>query len=409
MNILFLNTSKGTGGAAIAASRIMNSVAHQSTMESPIHVDFLSVEDIDVHNWIKLWKKAWERLLIFLHNGFTTKRLWAVSLANTGFDITKTNQFRRADIIHIHWINQGFISLSTLKKILQSGKPVVWTMHDMWPLTGVCHHAYDCERYKSLCRDCPQLNRPSSHDLSTKVFHKKQEIYKSKNLHFVAVSSWLRNKAQTSILMQDKTVEVIPNTVSLTDFQFLDKTQCRRRLNLPLDKDVIVFGAAKLDDPIKGFNILCDALRKTQNTHLVLFGNIKSSVSDMLSRLPVPHTYMGNISSVQTLSEVYSAADIVVSASHYETFGQTLIEAMACGCLAVSFDQGGQTDIIEHLSTGYLAHYPDANDLAQGIRWAQKEGRERSERSERRESIEKRFSTQVVAKRYIELYNKLIQ
>jgi len=92
-----------------------------------------------------------------------TKRL--SRMFNTGiggYDITKLPEYQEADIVHLHWIN-GLVSMWNLRKIK---KPIVWTLRDMWPLTGGCHYSMDCDRYKVGCGYCPQLQSRHLLDLS---------------------------------------------------------------------------------------------------------------------------------------------------------------------------------------------------------------------------------------------------
>ena len=107
-------------------------------------------------NWLQVWKFMWERIVIWSANRFRRYHLFDVDIANTGTDITSLPEFRQADVIHLHWINQGMLSLNDIRKILTSGKPVVWTMHDMWPCTGICHYARECNNYQQECHDCLQ-------------------------------------------------------------------------------------------------------------------------------------------------------------------------------------------------------------------------------------------------------------
>lgn len=145
---------------------------------------------------------------------------------------------------------------------------------------------------------------------------------------------------------------MIPNTLSPADFRMMDKELSRKELSLP-DKHIILFGAARIDDPIKGVEYLLRAIRlliekkqfPQEKLHLALFGKIKYP-EKLLSSIPVSYTYLGRIGDTNKLSQLYSAADVTVSASFYETFGQTLIEAQACGCIPVSFGNSGQADII---------------------------------------------------------------
>ena len=149
MNVLIVNTSEKTGGAAIAASRLLEALNDHGVKARMLvrdkQTDRLTVVALP-HSLRQKWNFVWERAVLWMHNRFSMKNLWTVSLANTGTDITQTDEFQWADVIHLHWINQGFLSLRDLEKIVRSGKRIVWTLHDQWPYTGICHYADDCTR-----------------------------------------------------------------------------------------------------------------------------------------------------------------------------------------------------------------------------------------------------------------------
>ena len=440
MRILIVNTSEQTGGAAVAASRLCDAL-NNNGVKAKMMVRDKQTDDITVvtcggGKLKQKWCFLWERFVIWLNNRFSRQNLFKVSIANAGIDITNTPEFQEADVIHLHWVNQGLLSLHGLQKIFKSGKPVVWTMHDMWPMTAICHHAYDCEAYGTSCGNCHFLRRPGKNDLSAHVFRKKQAILNTtptshpspltshpSPLHFVAVSEWLAEKARKSALIGQFPISVIPNVLSLQQFTIIDRTDARTALEINA-RYVIAFGAARLDDPIKGFNYLTEALRllTTHKTamrhsppseglgealHLLLFGNVRDA--SIFNSLPVPYTYLGYISDTYRLSEVYSAANIVVSSSLYETFGQTLIEAMACGCVPVSFDGSGQADIITHEKNGYLAKRLSAESLAEGMEWALKksESEGMTLRKDLRRSVVRRYGESVVANQYVNLYSTI--
>ena len=142
MRVLILNTSEKTGGAAVAANRLMAALNNNGVKAKMLvrdkETDNISVVGLS-QSLIQQWRFLWERLVIFFPLHCTRKHLFEIVIANIGTDITKMREFKEADVIHIHWINQGFISLNVIRKILDSGKPVVWTMHDIWPATGICH------------------------------------------------------------------------------------------------------------------------------------------------------------------------------------------------------------------------------------------------------------------------------
>ena len=150
MRVLIINTSERIGGAAIAASRLAEALKNNG-IKAKMLVRDKQTNRVTVvalkKSWRHIWHFLWERIVIWASNGFHRKNLFAVDIANKGTDITSLPEFRQADVIHLHWINQGMLSLKNIRQILKSGKPVVWTMHDMWPITGICHHAETCTRY----------------------------------------------------------------------------------------------------------------------------------------------------------------------------------------------------------------------------------------------------------------------
>jgi hypothetical protein len=157
MRVLIINTSERTGGAAVAASRLNEALKNNGIKSKMLvrdkQTDTLNVVGID-HSWLNLWRFLWERIVIWAANGFKRDNIFAMDIANTGIDITSLPEFTQADVIHLHWINQGMLSIANLRKILHSGKPIVWTMHDMWPATGICHYSQDCSNYCTECHDC---------------------------------------------------------------------------------------------------------------------------------------------------------------------------------------------------------------------------------------------------------------
>lgn len=417
MKVLLVNTSERTGGAAVACHRLLDALNKQG-IEAKMLVRDKQTRNSHVIALPKpFYMKLcflWERFVIWTNNLFSRKNLFTVSIANTGADITRLPAFKEADIIHLHWVNQGMLSLKNIEQILASGKPVVWTMHDMWPCTAICHHAATCNRYQAACQACPYLRFPSKNDLSHRIFMQKKGVYAQGNLHIVAVSRWLASLVKQSTLLQDKQITTIHNALSLSDFQPADKQEARKQLHLP-DKQLIAFGAARIDDPIKGFDYLLEAIQtlisrgnfEKNNLHLLLFGGIKDA--KRLAELPVSYTYFGHIEDKKQLSTLYAAADATVSASKYETFGQTLAEAQACGCPVVSFDNSGQTDIITHKVNGYLAKAYDTESLADGIAWALTEAQTIVSKEALRNGVVQRFSSDAIAQKHLQLYQQLIE
>ena len=181
---------------------------------------------------------------------------------------------------------------------------------------------------------------------------------------------------------------------------------------MPITNKRIIFGAARIDDPIKGHDTLIEATKilaekfpeRAKEIELVTFGSLKNP--DALANVGIRHTHLGRISPDE-IKDVYQSGSVVVSSSEWETLPGTLIEGQAWGCVPVALDHGGQSDIIDHLATGYLVPWSDdmkknALGIAEGIIW----GFDNRERimAAMQQSVISKFSEDAVAEAYIRLF-----
>jgi glycosyltransferase involved in cell wall biosynthesis len=306
---------------------------------------------------------------IYARTRFNRENLFKISTAKFGMPLHKHQWVQETDLVCLNWINQGMMSLAEIERIHKTGKRIVWTMHDMWQLTGVCHHAGKCTNYMRECGNCKLIcNGSRANDLSRSVFKRKQKLYGSADIHFVAVSNWLAEKCRESALLANAKVSVIPNAFPIDEFSTIP-TLSRRQLGLPDGKKLIAMGAARLDDTVKDLPLAIDTLNAVSNSDAVavFYGAIRRP--EMLENLHMPHVYLGTISEREKLAALYAHADVVISTSQYETLPGTIIEGMAGGATPVCTAQGGQPDIVDHGINGYiaeqstpecLAHYIDA-------------------------------------------------
>lgn len=410
MKIAIINKSDLNGGAAVVSYRLMNALRKEGIDAKMLVIDKTGNDDnvISYANYIKD-KSVFlaERLQIFLQNGFSRENLFKVDTASWGRDISSHPIVKEADLIMLNWINQGALSLSSIEKLCATGKPIIWTMHDMWECTGICHHAYECNRYKTSCGKCMYLGSNNRDDLSHRTWKRKKAVFSAQNLYFVSVSNWLADKCKESSLLKAKDITVIPNTNEIDEFSFTRLSNTN--YNIPEEHKVLVMGAARLDDPVKGFPILLSSLKwlKThkqdiaKRIHLILFGDIRDA--SLLQEIDVPYTYLGRIPT-DKVKTLFAHADFVLSSSLYETLPGTLIEGLAAGCIPVTFGNGGQCDIVEHLRTGYIAEYKSYEDFACGIEWAVNAD---INREFLHNEMEKRFSPTTIVNQYLELIKNI--
>ena len=414
MRVLIINTSEKTGGAAVASSRLMNALNNNGVKARMLvrdkETDEITVSPVG-HPWKAQWAFLWERLCIFLHLHLKRKHLFEIDIANAGVDVTHSRYFKEADVIHLEWINQGMLSLRGIRKILDSGKPVVWTMHDLWPATAICHYARGCKRYMASCHDCQLLpGGGSNRDLSSKVWRKKHKTISGHTIHFVACSKWLQRQAAASGLFRHQTVTAIPNPINTHVFCPASKEEARKRLGLPVDKRVILFVSQKVTDERKGMKYFIEALDKmaandpsaTATTVVAILGGHGEEIAGKLNFTAYP---LGYISDERAIADVYNSADVFVLPSLEDNLPNTIMEAMACGVPCVGFNVGGIPEMIDHGKTGYVAKERDTDDLAKGIDWAIDASRKSELSANAVSKVQRCYSEHAVAMKYIDVYS----
>lgn len=294
------------------------------------------------------------------------------SLALSGFDLSNRQSILEADVIYLHWINRGLLSIRGIEKILRLRKPVFWVLHDMWPFTGGCHYSFDCNKYTSICGNCHSLGkRQSLNDISHKEYLLKQQHWALyENLHIITPSKWLADCAKRSHLFKHLDVTVIPNTIDTHLYSPLEKTQTRKKFGLNEKTKVIMFGAhSATSNPYKGWTYMQKALQSIKETGVEAVVLGAKLDDEVIRRFPMQVRCVGILRDEKDIAALYSTADVYVSPSLADNFPNTIVESMSCGTPVVGFNVGGIPDLIKHKQNGYLAIYKNSEDLAQGIRW----------------------------------------
>ena len=373
-------------------------------------------DDSEVVNIPPSWRlKAnflWERGVIWLANGLSKRNLFQVDIANTGTDITTMDVFHWADVIHLHWVNQGFLALKDMERIMKAGKPVVMTLHDQWYFTGICHYSGECDKYQSQCSRCP-MNKSIGMDLARRVYDRKRSIYYGKTLAFVGCSRWIADLARKSPLTQGHMVTNVPNAINTDVFTPMDQQEARMRHHLPTDKRLILFGAQRITDERKGFRYLkeaCEHLVKqapelARQMGVVVLGGDAESVKSALSLPVYTVNYLSNEGEIASL---YNAVDLFVTPSLQDNLPNTIVEAMACGTPCVGFNVGGIPEMISHQQNGYVADYCDSIDFAQGISWCLDESRHPSLCKVARDNALATYAEPVAVHNYLQIYRSLL-
>lgn len=418
MKVLMVSKASSGGGAALAARRLMLAIRKQG-----VEVKMLVQEGANEEEGVfSTTHGAFKRGLNFMR--FVLERMaflpyerspavrFLFSLANTGEDITKNPHFLDADIIHLHWINQGFISLRTLEKILKSGKPVVWTFHDEWTYTGGCHLALDCLEFTQGCGMCPYLRRPGMSDLSVRIWKRKEKLFSKYKFRVITPSRWLQSRVHSSSLLGNFNVELIPNLLDKSIFSPANRGEACRRLGLKPETRYILFGAASMRSIFKGFDYFREAaaiihreLGREAGVEILLFGKSDEGVEKLL---PLPATNAGMVNKVEALVDLYSVADVYVNPSLQESFGYTILESMLCGTPVVGFNTAAISEIILHKENGYLAAMKSVEDLAAGIMWVLRSASPDVISEKARSTMLERFHEEEISTAHISLYKSII-
>lgn len=415
MKIVIVNKSDSTGGAAVVSFRLMMALRSVG-----VDARMLVAEKLTDSRYVEVAASGWrlkttflaDRMKIAFANGFDRRTLFKLDAAAAGINISRHPLVREADAIFLNWINQGLLSLKDIDRIGKLGKKIVWTMHDMWNLTGICHHAGGCRRFVTpgACGFCPLLGKyGSSKDLSYITHRKKSTLYNNIGIKFVAVSSWLARNAAESSLLSDQRVTVIPNAFNLPDRRNISRTE-------DPDKIRLIFGAARLDDEIKGFPVFIEAIKVIKERYpelaskisIILYGYIRNEA--LIDEIPLPVEYVGMLRKERDVIALYCRSDIVVSTSLFETLPGTLVEGQAYGCFPVTFGRGGQRDIVDDGETGLIVDWDeDSHKRALAIAYGiSKAARKLSEdalsiRHRMYDSVKTRFDSSSIANAYLRL------
>jgi len=412
MKILIVNTSDIQGGAARAAYRLYIALQEQNVdctiLSNEKSSDDFSVTAVTNTNKSKLFAKVAsfrDRSLLKKYPN-KTKTLFSSNKYSSGGAVKAINAIN-ADVVHLHWVNHGMLTIEDIAKI---NAPIVWSLHDMWLFTGGCHYDEECGKYIDNCGECKVLKSLVKNDLSRSVLDRKIKAFQRiKKLTVVGLSKWLKKSAESSSLLKNSKVVNLPNPIKTTQFKPNNKKLSRELWELPQDKKLVLFGAmGATSDPRKGFDELSSAFKKINRDDMafVVFG---SSAPLIPINLGCEIYYVGSLSDDVSLVTLYSAVDVMVVPSIQENLSNAIMESLACAIPVVGFDIGGNSDLIEHKNNGYLAKPFDTQDLADGIEWILDNEKYDELCFNARDKVMREFDNEVVAKKYIQLYKESLK
>tara|TARA_B100001964_G_C14247488_1_gene608206 strand:+ start:1424 stop:2647 length:1224 start_codon:yes stop_codon:yes gene_type:complete len=393
-----LNYGASKGANILHKALLELDVESKLLNDSPTKVSKKNIENFDKN-------------IIFINNNFFTKLISKIfiylekilkllyfnrpsetfTLGFFGFDITKLKEYKDADIIHLHWLNQGFVKLKYLSKI---DKPLIWTMRDMWAFTGGSHYSMGFEKYET--------------SFISKIIRSMKKNNYSNNFNFVAVSNWLRNEAKKSDVLKKFNIEKIDNNIEFNKFSQFNKFEAKKKLNILTEKKILLYGAQNPQSKRKGWDIFVKTLKELDKSKyfLLIFGNFWSHKT--LDDIGIEYKSLGYIDSSEKLNLVYCCGDLFIATSIQDAWPKTFAEAMSSGTPVICFDNTSISEIISHKLNGYIVDNFSSEELKQGIDWFFNDENIRLNFGENARNKAKEFDSKKVAKKYIDLYKTLL-
>lgn len=400
--IVHINTDDQSGGAAKIARELCE-LQRNNAIDSQLLVH---KKKLTAHYSSQL-QQSKSRKQHFL--SFAQKRLeWQDFFHLSSFKLTEHPLIAAADLVHLHNIHGDYFSYMALPS-LSSVKHVVWSLHDMHPITGHCSYSLSCSKWEQQCGNCPDLAiYPALEKDTTKfIHHTKKVSYNKSNLHVVALSKWMLQQLKTSIL-KDQQLHLIYNGIDTTIFYPRKKEVVREQLQLPINKKIILFSAnLGTANPFKGSDYLKRLVADYSNENDYLFvaiGNNSDEKSSNPNLITVPY-----ITSAETMAEYYAAADMYLYPSLADNCPLVVLEAMGCGIPVLAFDTGGTAELVLHEETGYIAAYKNYNDLKYGFEWLLSNNERINDMGKAaNQRVKEHFTLDIMHENYMKLYRTII-
>ena len=402
MKILHLSgTFRDDGASSSVINLHKKLIDNKVNSECFIHYKEADVEDKEIFSYNKnkklndIIRDKFENYFIYLLKKNKNFAFFNNNYRGNLFGILQKKKF---DILHIHW----FPRLFDFKKLLNIEQPILFTLRDYWLLTGGCNYPVDCDKYKTTCNTCPNLNINFKNDLSFYNFLKKREIIKKikSNIYIICLNKEIFNEVKKlNIFIQDQ-VYYIPNAIDDTIFFKLKSIKKKSK------KKIILFGAQNLDQEWKGTDILINLSKKIDSNKysFMSYGKISKNLEQRIKE-NIDYKNLGLIQNDE-LYKIYNNSDCFLFPSKIETFGKVILESLFCGTPVVAFNQFAPKDIITHKINGYLVKPDDMNDLLTGIEFASNKIKfdEKSTKI-----LRKNYGYTRITKRYEEVYLNILK
>jgi glycosyltransferase involved in cell wall biosynthesis len=367
LKVVHINTS-GTGGAAIACHRLHTLMKEHGVQSDVMHLYNNYPEDENFHalGYTYIRRLANRAVYEVVTRDLKPEAYVFSEMAPLSSHIARHPLVLNADVIYLHWVLGGFFSYRDFEAIAKLGKPVFCFTHDMWWITGGCHHAFECAGYKSGCNRCPK-HRLLTELTQIQSARKKRLFSRYPNIHFISPSEWLKQCVDDSWSVGSGRCSFIPNIVPDAVFKYRPKDEARRFLQLPTDKVIILFGTADNTNKVKGMQYLIEALRQIRSDQILLCVYGSDHDEGLVNKVSCPIRFLGRLSDPAQVAMADAAADLFISPTLAESFGQTLLENIKCGTPVISTRVAAVPEIVKEGINGYLVEPKNSDQIHQAI------------------------------------------
>lgn len=400
MRVLIINLRIGTGSVGRIVSDLYHGII-ESGNECKVAYARGGIGDLPIEDTIKICSDFEVNKHAALTRLFGNTAFW--SKKSTNIFLKKVDQFD-PDIIHIHGLYGYYINMEVLfKYIKEHNIQLISTLHSCWDFTGhCCYFDYsNCTKWKENCEKCKLKNnypKSSFLDNTKKNFKRKKDLYSSiDKCIIVSPSRWLAELAKQSFL-KDKDIKVIPNGISLSNFDInIDTSLAIEKYSIDTSK-MIILCVASIWDKRKGISDILELSTMLNDSYQLIVVGLSNKQIDMFSSNTITIERTDN---ALTLASLYKIADVFFNPTYEDNYPTVNLESIACGTPVVTYKTGGSPEIIDELSYGLTIEKKDYRKLLEFCNEAKE-----MKKNLDYDRTQLLIGNELMKERYIKLYEK---
>jgi glycosyltransferase involved in cell wall biosynthesis len=329
-----------------------------------------------------------------------------ISLLRSQLSGRPSFDIERGSLVHLHWI-EGALTRKDIFSLAIEGDPLVWTLHDMRPFTGACHHSFDCNGFETDCSQCPQVKSAFRKGVQLNLQKNKGLFSRNKPIRIVTPSEWLARQARKSATFLDNEISVVPNPLRDDFLSPVTKDSARHSLGIKEGVFVGLSIAEQLITPGKQIKETLEAFfsatrsRNVEAKYLLIGGQ-----SELFARQYPDVIALGTLPAKE-VSRLSAAADVYINMSVAESFGLTTVETMSREVFPIVSNVGGLAETVSSSGFGLVCDtFADLSDvLGQNLRLRLPS---RQRKIEVATQTREKYSATSVSRQYLDIYHELM-